>query len=226
MLTPRSEYLRQLDDVQSAIVRLADKTAADVRALGAAFMGDKDAAAPVLTGAKKERKLRGAIEDGCLEIMLLQQPLVAGDLRLVTGSFRLVSDLSHIDEMARDAAYLAEGLPAEVASKLGERFFTAAEQVASMAERAVAAFADADEEEARAVEAMDDAVDEFYAYAEGVVVDLIKASETRARHLPELLMAAKYLERMGDDAVRIANWAVFRVTGSHESLADAPAVTA
>ena len=48
------------------------------------------------------------------------------------------------------------------------------------------------------------------------VIDLIKASETRAKYLPELLMVAKYFERMGDDAVRIADWAVFRATGARE----------
>ena len=180
-----------------------------------ALAGDADTIDEVLGGAKSERRLRTAIEDGCLDIMLLQQP-IAGDLRFVSGSFRLVSDLTHIDEMSRDVAYLAKSLPAEVSAKLKEHLDFAADRVATMVEEAVEAFRTTDVDKARGVFAMDDDIDDIYLAAEGVVVDLIKASETRAKYLPELLMVAKYFERMGDDAVRIADWAVFRATGARE----------
>ena len=59
-------------------------------------------------------------------------------------------------------------------------------------------------------------VDALYERAEQVVVDLIRKGDTDATHLPELLMAAKYFERMGDDAERIAKWTIFRLTGTHD----------
>ena len=206
----RSEFRHQLEEIDETLGRFSEKTAKDIRALSLALAGDE-----VLGGAKSERRLRTAIEEGCLDIMLLQQP-IAGDLRFVSGSFRLVSDLTHIDEMSRDVAYLAKSLPAEVSAKLKEHLDFAADRVATMVEEAVEAFRTTDVDKARGVFAMDDDIDDVYLAAEGVVIDLIKASETRAKYLPELLMVAKYFERMGDDAVRIADWAVFRATGARE----------
>lgn len=215
VMSTRSEFLKQLDDIDAALGRFSAKAAGDVRSLAPALSGDKSAIDDVLAGAKSERRLRGTIEDTCFDVMLLQQP-IAGDLRFVSGVFRLVSDLTHIDEMSRDVAYLAQSLPVEVTDHLKDHLEFAAKQVASMVEEAVEAFRTSDVDKAHGVFAMDDDVDDVYLACEGVVIDLIKASETRAKYLPELLMVAKYFERMGDDAVRIADWAIFRATGARE----------
>ena len=84
-----------------------------------------------------------------------------------------------------------------------------------MVSLATKAFSQADAALAQRVFAMDDGVDELYDRCEQVVVDLIRSETQGASHLPELLMVAKYFERMGDDAERIASWAVFRATGEH-----------
>ncbi len=215
VMSTRSEFLKQLDDIDGALGRFAAKTADDVRTLVPALAGDEAAIGEVLAGAKGERRLRGSIEDTCFDVMLLQQP-IAGDLRFVSGVFRLVSDLTHIDEMSRDVAYLAKILPVEVSAHVKEHLDYAANQVAAMVEEAVEAFRTSDVDKAHDVFSMDDGVDDAYLACEGAVIDLIKASETRARYLPELLMVAKYFERMGDDAVRIADWAIFRATGARE----------
>ena len=220
MIVPRSEFIKQLEGIEETVGKLAEKAVADIRLAASALAGDDAAAREALSGVKVERRLRSAIEERCLDAMLLQQPLVAGDLRLVTSAFRLVSDLSHIDGMARDVAYLALGLPSEVTARLEGEFASASEKVCAMVEEAARAFSEADADRARAVFAMDDEVDALYEKAEGVVVDMIKASETRAKYLPELLMVAKYFERMGDDAARIADWAVFRATGEHAGRVD------
>ena len=169
----------------------------------------------MLSGSKAARRLREAIEDGCLDIMLMQQPLVADDLREVTGAFRLVSDLAHIDEMTRDVAYLSQQLTPKAVSHLQGEFAEATDKVSNMVSLATKAFSQADAALAQRVFAMDDGVDELYDRCEQVVVDLIRSETQGASHLPELLMVAKYFERMGDDAERIASWAVFRATGEH-----------
>ena len=90
----RSKYLKQLEGLEASLARLAEKAAADVRAAGASLSGEEgaaEAAEAVLAGASVERRLRAEIERACLDIMLLQQPLVADDLRLVSGAFRAVS---------------------------------------------------------------------------------------------------------------------------------------
>ena len=178
--------------------------------------GDVEAAEEVISGEMRMRRLRATIEDTCLDIMLMQQPLVADDLRYVSGSFRLVSDLAHIDSKSRDVAYLATQIPHEAASAIETEIATASGKVAYMVKTALESFADVDRDRAEEVFAFDDEVDALYERAEQVVVDLIRKGDADATHLPELLMAAKYFERMGDDAERIAKWTIFRLTGTHD----------
>ena len=215
LMKTRTRYINKLEELGALVNQLSEKTVLDVRAAGRALAGDADAAEGVLSGSKAARRLREAIEDGCLDIMLMQQPLVADDLREVTGAFRLVSDLAHIDEMTCDVAYLSQQLTPKAVSHLQSEFADAADKVSKMVSLAAKAFSQADAALAQRVFAMDDGVDELYDRCEQVVVDLIRSETQGASHLPELLMVAKYFERMGDDAERIASWAVFRATGEH-----------
>ncbi len=211
----RSKYIEKLEDLDGLLTQLSEKSIADVRAVGRALAGEEGVAEEVLAGNKATHRLRDEIEDGCLDIMLMQQPLVADDLRQVSGAFRVVSDLAHIDEMTRDVAYLSQQLTPKAVSHLADEFAEATEKVAEMLEVAVQAFDNADTALAKRVWDMDDAVDALYDRCEEVVVQLIRENKAGAKHLPELLMVAKYFERMGDDAQRIADWAHFRATGEH-----------
>lgn len=214
-MATRTKFTEQLDEVKGFIQRLGEKTVADVRAAGLAAAGDEGAAEGVMDGRKAEDRLRSAIETSCLDIMLLQQPLIGEDLRFVSGSFRMVSDLSHIDGMTRDCVFLIQELPAKVAKKLQKEFTALSEESALMVEKAVAAFCEADVEKAQEVVEADTSVNDLYAEVEEKLVGLIRDGKSSAQYLPELLMVAKYFERIGDLAKRIAAWAVFRVTGEH-----------
>ncbi len=211
----RSKYIEQLEELESCVRRLGEKTVADVRAAGLALSGVAGAAEGVFLGREAQRRLQSAIEGGCFDAMLLQQPLVAGDLRFVSGSFRIVSDLAHIEAMTRDVAFLATAVPSREMGDLSALLSEASERVAIMVDRAVGAFLAEDEAAAREVFALDDEVDALYERAREVIVGKIRAADADAACFPEMLMVAKYFERMGDDAQRIAGWAVFRVTGTH-----------
>ena len=89
------------------------------------------------------------------------------------------------------------------------------EQAASMVERAVDAFVERDVELAQQVIEADHKVNSLYAESEEKLVALIRDGKSSAEYLPELLMVAKYFERIGDLAKRVAAWAIFRVTGEH-----------
>ena len=89
------------------------------------------------------------------------------------------------------------------------------EQAAAMVEKAVDAFCASDVQRAQEVMEADNAVNELYVAVEDKLVGLIRDGKASAQYLPELLMVAKYFERMGDLAKRIAAWAIFRVTGEH-----------
>lgn len=211
----RSKFTKQLDDIQDYIDRLTEKAAADVRAAGLAATGDHGAAEGVMAGRKTEDRLRNAIEENCLDVMLLQQPLIGEDLRFVSGAFRIVSDLTHIDGMTRDICFLVEEIPAKAAKKISDELKEMAELSASMVEKSGAAFGASDVEAAQEVVEQDMRVNTLYSEVEEKLVALIRDGKSSAQYLPELLMVAKYFERIGDLAKRVGAWAIFRVTGEH-----------
>ena len=212
-ITTRTEFSKQLDDVQALVSRLGEKAEADIRAAGLATRGDRGAATGVLEGRKAADRLRNEIESSCLDIMLLQQPLIGEDLRFVSGAFRVVSDLYQIDNMTRDIAFILSEMPRRSVKPLVETFSVMSDKTASMLSRAVDAFAAADAELAQAVMDSDDEMDRMYEQTEQEVAALIREGDGETRYLPELLMIAKYFERIGDQAARVAAWALFRATG-------------
>ena len=228
VISTRTKFTDQLNEVEGYIRRFGEKTVSDIRAAGLAARGDKGAAEGVMDGRKAEDRLRSAIENTCLDIMLLQQPLIGVDLRFVSGSFRMVSDLSHIDSMTRDAVFLTEEIPEKASKKIEAEISQMSESAANMVQKAVDAFCASDVEAAQQVMEADAAVNQLYVEAEEKLVALIRDGKSSAQYLPELLMVAKYFERIGDLAKRIAAWAIFRVTGEHtiaekESQRQAPA---
>ena len=212
-MATRVEFTRQLSDMEGLLARFAGKSATDVRAAGLAASGDRGAETGVLEGRKPADRLRQEIESLCLDIMLMQQPLIGEDLRFVSASFRLVSDLAQIDSMTRDVAFVFSEMPADVTTRLSDSFVHMSEHAAKMVDDSIEAFLTKNVELAQKVIASDDVLDKMYAAAEVVVVELIRQGQPSPRSLPELLMAAKYFERIGDQAQRIADWAVFRATG-------------
>ena len=228
VISTRTKFTDQLNDVEGYIRRFGEKTVSDIRAAGLAARGDKGAAEGVMNGRKAEDRLRSAIENTCLDIMLLQQPLIGVDLRFVSGAFRMVSDLSHIDSMTRDAVFLTEEIPEKASDKIEKELSRMSEGAADMVQKAVDAFCASDVEGAQQVMEADAAINALYVEVEEKLVALIRDGKSSAQYLPELLMVAKYFERIGDLAKRIAAWAIFRVTGEHtiaekESQRQAPA---
>ena len=222
-MATRTEFLKQLKDMEALIMRFGEKSAADVRAAGLAATGDAGADAGIIEGRKAAERLRTQLEGICLDTMLLQQPLVGEDLRFVSATFRIVSDLAQIDSMTRDVAFIYSEMPADAPTELGGNFQAMADRAAAMVEGAVAAFVGSDTVQARAVIDADDELDRLYTACEQEVVDLIKGGQGTAASLPELLMVAKYFERIGDKAQRVADWTFFRVSGERIlSYGDAP----
>lgn len=211
----RTKFTEQLNEVQDLLVRFTEKTAGDVRAINLAAKGDKGAADGVTDGRKEENRLRSSIEDTCFDIMLLQQPLIGEDFRFVTASFRIVSDLSHIDSMTRDAVFLLEEVPAEACETIGDELSQLSDRAAVMVEDSVRAFLDTKVDLAEQVIESDEAVNALYGQVADKLVALLRKESVPAGSLPELLMVAKYFERIGDLGKAIADWAIFRATGTH-----------
>ena len=177
----RSKLTAQLKDIEELLVRFKDKCASDIRAAGLAATGDKGAQEGLARGRKAEDRLRTSIESSCLDVLLLQQPLIGDDMRFVTGSFRIVSDLSHIDGMTRDAAFLVAEVPEKATSKVAGEFTEMADATAKMVEKAIDAFCNSDVAAAQEVIQDDAAVNLIYGDVTDKLVVQIREGKSSAR---------------------------------------------
>ncbi len=156
----------------------------------------------------KERSIEGL----CTRLMLHQQP-VAGDLRTVTSAHKLISDMERIGDQALDITELAKvihksGVDSEL--HLNALF----KEVISMVKLALSAFTHRELQTANKVINIDDEVDELFVKVKTELIDIIRNGGEGELAL-DILMVAKYLERIGDHAVNIANWVVYSITGNH-----------
>lgn len=160
------------------------------------------------------------IERLCLKIILKQQP-VASDLLFVTSAMKMITDMERIADQAVDISDLVvkmSSLPyAEQLSEIAEM----AEKVRDMVRMVVEAFVELSTEKARDVCRADDDIDDLFERVKGKVTGVVHKDieeDVNGEQALDLLMIAKYLEKIGDHASNIAEWIIFSVTGEHKKL--------
>ncbi|MEA4954038.1 MAG: phosphate signaling complex protein PhoU [Pseudoflavonifractor sp.] len=153
------------------------------------------------------------IESRCFRLLLQQQP-VARDLRTVSAALKMVTDLQRIGDQCANIAELSLLWPgnAQKAQDLAN-IRSMSQKAAVMVKRSIFAYANRDVESAKAVIALDDEVDELFQRVKRELVELLVASREEADRAIDLIIIAKYLERIADHAVNIAQWAIYCVTG-------------
>ncbi len=154
------------------------------------------------------------IESLCLKL-LLQQP-VASDLRQISAALKMITDMERIGDQAADIAELVkyiDGDPIINMTKIGDM----AKHVIYMVTESVNAYVKKDVTLAQNIIKYDDEVDDLFNEMKNEIIDIIAKKNDDAEKAVDLLMIAKYLERIGDHATNIAEWAVFSVTGVHKS---------
>lgn len=159
---------------------------------------------------EKER----AIETLCLKLLLQQQP-VAGDLRLISAALKMITDMERIGDQAADIAEIVGFLNGRSGSEpdcIGDM----ARETISMVTGSVEAFVRRDLAMAESVIAQDDVVDALFIRGKRALIRMISERPGDGEYALDLLMIAKYLERIGDHATNIAEWVLFSATGIHK----------
>ena len=159
------------------------------------------------------------IESLCMKLLLQQQP-VARDLRVISSALKMISDMERIGDQALDIAETLQYITdteAESKSHITEMASAAGRMVTD----AVAAFVSQDIHQARAVMAYDDKVDALFSQVKEELTALISENPKNGEICLDLLMIAKYFERIGDHAVNIAEWVEFSLTGKHAEVSHA-----
>ncbi len=163
---------------------------------------------------EKERE----IEASCMKLLLRQQP-VAKDLRIISSALKMISDMERIGDQAADIAEITrftsgKDIPANVHIK------EMAKETVKMVTESINSFVKNDTNGAEYVIMEDDKVDELFLKVKNELIAMIVESPENGVHYIDILMIAKYLERIGDHATNIAEWVDYSVTGSHRNEKD------
>ena len=151
----------------------------------------------------------------CLQLLLQQQP-VARDLREISAALKMISDLERIGDQAADIAELVSSVRLPDGSGV-LHIADMTRAVIGMVTDSVDSFVKRDLELARAVCAADDQVDALFDQVKRELIDMIAADAAWGQQGLDLLMVAKYLERIGDHATNVAEWVEYSITGVHPS---------
>ena len=152
------------------------------------------------------------IENRCLRLLLRQQP-VARDLRTISTAMKMVTDLQRIGDQAANIAEISILLSKGEQIRVPDDITLMSRRAGVMVKQAIAAYTDRDTETAAAVINLDDEVDDLFAKVKTELIDRITSNRKDADDAIDLIIITKYLERIADHAVNIAQWAIFCVTG-------------
>ena len=154
------------------------------------------------------------IETICMKLLLRQQP-VARDLRQISAALKMITDMERIGDQAEDIVEIVPYMNAHPDEKYPKiREMAKAAQV--MVTEAVDAYVKQDLSLAKKVMAHDDVVDDYFTQVKNGIIDIIAAEPSQGEYALDLLMIAKYFERIGDHCTNIAEWVEFSVTGIHK----------
>ena len=158
------------------------------------------------------------IENHCMSLLMRQQP-VARDLRQISAALKMITDMERIGDQASDIAELVLHLHAKSTDAVGvlEDILKMGDDVLKMVKRSIAAYVQVDLAVAAEVIAHDDVIDAAFARISSEIAQYIAARPTEAETALDLFMVTKYLERLGDHAVNVAEWVEFLKTGVHKS---------
>ena len=218
-MSNRTQYESDLAALKAALSEMGRNSADAVEdALEALCTADADAAAAVVKGDSRINNMERDIEHRCMTLLLRQQP-VAGDLRRISTAMKVVTDIERIGDHAAD---IAEIIPHLVSvRKAGDPAVSQAirmgQKAHKMIEDALAALTGEDESAALKVIAADDEVDYDFNTIKHTLAEEIAADPAKVDAALDLLMVIKYLERIGDHAVNLAEWVEFVRTGRYHN---------
>ena len=214
----RKQYDTDLESLKESLTEMGRNSADAVEnVLEALCVADADAAAAIVKGDARINNMERDIEHRCMTLLLRQQP-VAGDLRRISTAMKVVTDIERIGDHAAD---IAEIIPHLVTvRKEGDPAVSQAIAMGKKAHQmildALAALMAEDELAARKVIAADDAVDYDLNAIKHQLAQEIAEDPGKVDAALDLLMVIKYLERIGDHAVNVAEWVQFARTGRYK----------
>jgi phosphate transport system protein len=211
----RSRFDEQLAALKSELITMGslceEAIAGAARAL---ITGDASLAGDISALEDEIDRKERDIEAMCMRLLLQQQP-VASDLRQISAALKMITDMERIGDQAEDIAEIIRFLGGRTGSEC-EAIAEMAQATIKMVTESVDAFVQQDVYMARRVVAHDDVVDGLFVEVRQSLIDMIGDRAGNGEYAIDLMMIAKYFERIGDHATNIAEWVEFAVTGVHK----------
>lgn len=213
-MSPRPVFEQELKTLKKQVTEMCERAQISYdKLLLAIKTNDRDAFEQLLDNDRHMTDMQRGIEARCLTLLTKQQP-VARDLRLVTAALKVVNDIERIGDHVTDIAELCLRADGGISNSYGsDIMWKMMIEAKNMLLDAVDAFTAADLQTAENVIRQDDTVDDLFNQVKDAMMDAIRERSLDADRVVDTIMAAKYLEKIGDHAVNIAEWAIFLLTG-------------
>jgi len=211
----RSRFDEQLSLLNKKMIEMgAECEELIARVAKALLSGDLEAAREAKAHGHEIDQMEREIESICLKLLLQQQP-VAKDLRIISAALKMITDMERIGDQAEDIAEIIPFLDGKTGAEFAD-FKPMAEATCKMVTDSIDAYVKQDVDLAKAVAKHDDIVDDAFVRMKDMLIKVISENKADGEYAVDLLMIAKYFERIGDHAVNIAEWVEFSVTGIHK----------
>lgn len=211
----RSRFDEQLNQLNCDLTRMGALCEEAIEIAAKALIeGDPDIGQKAIKFDREIDQMEREIENLCLKLLLQQQP-VARDLRQISAALKMITDMERIGDQASDIVEIIpylEGRSGEECEAIHEM----AQATIKMVVESVDAFTKGDVDLAKSVIDYDDVVDDCFIRVKESLIKMIEKDRTDGEYALDLLMIAKYFERIGDHATNIAEWVEFSVSGVHE----------
>lgn len=212
----RTRFDMELDNLNSDMIAMGALCENAIsEAMKSLFTADKTAAQRTIEEDREIDQKEKAIEALCLRLLLQQQP-VARDLRVISSALKMITDMERIGDQAADIAELIRHMHLTPVSRQNKHLSKMADAAKKMVTESIDAFVKKDAALATKVLADDDLVDSLFLKLRHDIIEMIAADPGCGEEAVDVLMIAKYLERIGDHATNIAEWVLFSITGTHE----------
>ena len=212
----RNRFDRQLEELNDELIEMGTMIEKAIETAAKALISqDSELAKTVIEGDEQVDRHERIIENLCLKLLLQQQP-VAKDLRLISSALKMITDMERIGDQAADISELTIMLSETKYIKKLEHIQQMAKETMVMLVESIDAFVNKDMLKAQSVIDADDKVDELFAEVKKELIKMIHEDINCGEQASDLLMIAKYFERIGDHPTNIAEWVIFSITGEHK----------
>lgn len=211
----RNRFDRQLSQLNDELIEMGSMIEKAIEETVKALVSqDVELAQEVIKMDDEIDSQEREIENLCLKLLLQQQP-VAKDLRLISSALKMITDMERIGDHATDIAEITIELQKQPYIKKLDHIQQMAKETMVMLVESIEAFVAKDMDKANEVIARDDVVDDLFITVKNELIGMIHENADNGEQAADLLMVAKYLERIGDHATNISEWVIFSITGQH-----------